>query len=297
MSIIKDYNFTKLNKISMIFSLMLIVISIGSIFLQKFNFGIDFTGGVIFDLNVTNDIFKKTIKDKISTNYENNIFQSYSNGIIIKIPKKDIENESKDIENITTIIKSISNDIIFNKIDFVGPQVGEMLIKSGIISLLLSFVAILLYIWFRFKLDFGISAIVGLLHNVVILFGFISILQINFDLTTIAAILTVVGYSVNDTVVLFDRIRENLKIYKNENIGKIVNTSINNNLKRTLYTSISTLLAISPLLFSTVSGLKNFSSIVSVGIIIGTYSSIFIASSMLIYNYKTNGVKKWKKLK
>lgn len=286
MSTTKNHNFIQLHKISMIFSLILIIISISSVFLKKFNFGIDFTGGVIFDLTVVDTVSENKIKDEIFTNYKHNIFQKYSNGIIIKIPKKDIQNESKDIENIRNIIKSVDSNIIFNKVDFVGPQVGEVLVKSGIISLLLSFIGILLYIWFRFELYFGISAIVGLFHNVVILFGFISILQINFDLTTIAAILTVVGYSVNDTVVLFDRIRENLKIYKNENIGKIVNTSINNNLKRTLYTSISTLLAISPLLFSSISGLKNFSSIVGIGIIIGTYSSIFIASSMLIYNYK-----------
>ena len=292
MSTTKDCDFIKLNRIALLFSLILIVISFCSIFLKKFNFGIDFTGGVIFDLSMTDFILENDVKNALSINYENNVIQKYTDGIIIKIPKKDIQNENKDIENITQIIKSINNEIIFNKIDFVGPQVGEMLIKNGIISLLLSFVGILLYIWSRFKLHFGTSAVVALLHNVILLFGFISISQLNFDLTTIAAILTVVGYSVNDTVVLFDRIRENLKTYKNENIGKIINISINNNLKRTLYTSISTLLAISPLLFSTVSGLKSFSVIVSIGIIIGTYSSIFIASSMLMYNYKLIGVKK-----
>ena len=205
MSTTKDYDFIKLNRIALLFSLILIVISFCSIFLKKFNFGIDFTGGVIFDLSMTDFILENDVKNALSINYENNVIQKYTDGIIIKIPKKDIQNESKDIENITQIIKSINNEIIFNKIDFVGPQVGEMLIKNGIISLLLSFVGILLYIWSRFKLHFGTSAVVALLHNVILLFGFISISQLNFDLTTIAAILTVVGYSVNDTVVLFDK--------------------------------------------------------------------------------------------
>lgn len=287
MTILKEYNFIKLTKVTWLFSLVLFIISITSISVNKFNFGIDFTGGVIFDINITDKSKQEQIKDKLSLIYKNNIFQTYNDGVIIKISQQDITSKSKDIENITQTIKLIDSEIVFNKVDFVGAQVGDILVKNGIKSLLLSFIGIMLYIWLRFKLHFGISAITALIHDILILFGFISICKIKFDLTTIAAILTVVGYSVNDTVVLFDRIRENLKIYKKEkDIKEIVNISINNNLKRTLYTSISTLFAIFPLVFSTVDSLKGFSAVVMFGIIIGTYSSIFIASLLLTYKYK-----------
>lgn len=286
-----NYDFIKFNKIALIFSFILFILSICSISIKKFNFGIDFTGGLIFDLNVKDSILENKIKNKLSFKYENNLFQSYSNGIIIKIPKKDIKNENKDIKNITDIIKSVNNEIVFNKVDFVGPQVGEVLIKNGITSLLLSLFGILFYIWLRFKLQFGVSAVIALIHDIIILSGFISLFSIDFDLTTIAAILTVIGYSINDTVVIFDRIRENLNVYKENDIKHIINISINNNLKRTLYTSISTLLAILPLIFSNVNSLKNFSMIIVFGVVIGTYSSIFIATSILIQKYKLIGVK------
>ena len=181
--------------------------------------------------------------------------------------------------------------MVSNRIDFVNPQASKVLIKSGIISLSLSLFGILLYILFRFKLNFAVSAITTLLHNIILVFGFISLFQMNFDLMTVAAILIVIGYSVNDTVIIFDKIRENLKIYDTKDIYHVVNTSINSSLKRILYTSISTVLAILPLIFSPVSGLKNFGILVVFGISIGTYSSIFIASSMLVlHNSKQNGV-------
>ena len=287
----KNYDFLKFGRMAIAISIALVILSIFSIAVKKFNFGLDFTGGVVFDLNITDKEIENRIKEKISVSYKNNLFQSYNDGVIIKISKKEIKDRSKDIENITNQIKSIDNNIIFNRVDFVGPQVGEILVRNGIISLILSLFGILLYIWFRFKLQFGIAAVIALLHDIIILFGFISLFQIDFDLTTIAAILTVIGYSINDTVVIFDRIRENIKNNPKVELGKIINLSINSNLKRTIYTSVSTLLAIAPLIFSTVTSLKNFSVIIFCGISVGTYSSIFISSSILVYKNKLIGVK------
>lgn len=284
----KEYNFLKKTKKAFTISIILIVISISAIFIKGFNFGIDFTGGVIFDINITDSNLLSKIKNDLSINYKDNLFQSYNDGVIVKISKKDINNKNSDIQRIIDIIKTTKSDVVFNKIDFVEPQVGSILIKNGIISMLIAFIGILFYIWIRFELSFGISAIIGLLHDIIILFGFISICNLDFDLTTIAAILTVIGYSINDTVVIFDRIRENLKIYKGKNINNIINISINTNLKRTLYTSVSTLLAILPLTFSSIVSLKVFGIVIVFGILIGTYSSIFIASPILVYKNRLN---------
>ena len=279
---IKEYNFVNGGKFSFILSFFLIIISIFSISIKKFNFGIDFTGGLVFDISNASN-FDSSI---IINNYKDTIIQNYDGGIILKISQKDIKDKDTDIENIKNIIKNSHKDVVINKVDFVGPQVGGTLVKNGINALLLSLVFILFYVWIRFRLDFGFGAIVSLIHDIIIILGFISLFNLNFDLTTIAAILTVIGYSINDTVVIFDRIRENLAIHKDKDIKSIINMSINKTLKRTMYTSLSTLLAILPLLFSSVDSLQVFSIIIFVGIIIGTYSSIFIASPILIYNKK-----------
>ena len=279
---IKEYNFVNGGKFSFILSFFLIIISIFSISIKKFNFGIDFTGGLVFDISNASN-FDSSI---IINNYKDTIIQNYDGGIILKISQKDIKDKDTDIENIKSIIKNSHKDVVINKVDFVGPQVGGTLVKNGINALLLSLVFILFYVWIRFRLDFGFGAILSLIHDIIIILGFISLFNLNFDLTTIAAILTVIGYSINDTVVIFDRIRENLAIHKDKDIKSIINMSINKTLKRTMYTSLSTLLAILPLLFSSVDSLRVFSIIIFVGIIIGTYSSIFIASPILIYNKK-----------
>ena len=279
---IKEYNFVNGGKFSFILSFFLIIISIFSISIKKFNFGIDFTGGLVFDISNASN-FDSSI---IINNYKDTIIQNYDGGIILKISQKDIKDKDTDIENIKNIIKNSHKDVVINKVDFVGPQVGGTLVKNGINALLLSLVFILFYVWIRFRLDFGFGAILSLIHDIIIILGFISLFNLNFDLTTIAAILTVIGYSINDTVVIFDRIRENLAIHKDKDIKSIINMSINKTLKRTMYTSLSTLLAILPLLFSSVDSLRVFSIIIFVGIIIGTYSSIFIASPILIYNKK-----------
>lgn len=279
---VKEFNFVKGAKLSFILSFFLIVISVFFISVKRFNFGIDFTGGLVFDIGNI-ESFNSVL---ITNNYEDAIVQKYDGGIILKISQKDIKDKDSDIENIKAIIKNSYQNVIINKVDFVGPQVGETLVKNGIMALLLSLICILFYVWIRFRLDFGLGAILSLIHDIILILGFISIFNLNFDLTTIAAILTVIGYSINDTVVIFDRIRENLVIHKTENIESIVNISINKTLKRTMYTSLSTLLAILSLLFSSVDSLRTFSIIIFVGIIIGTYSSIFIASPVLIYNNK-----------
>lgn len=281
-----SFDFVGKNKVTIGLSIVLVILSLASIFFKSFNFGLDFTGGMIVD--VTGNLKIEEIKIKLNeNNYRDIILQNYDKGLMIKISKKDILNRDKDIENIKNLILKIDKNSIFNRVDFIEPQVGGILVKNGIISLVISFVGILLYIWARFKIEYGVSAILTLLQNIIVLAGFISFFSLDFDLTTIAAILTILGYSVNDVVVIFDRIRENTQIYKDKKtFEEIVNLSINTNLTRTIYTSLSTLIAIVPLIFTTISSLKNFSIIIIFGILFGTYSSIFIASQLLLYKKK-----------
>lgn len=279
----KNYDFIKDSKLFFILSLFFIFISIFSIIFKSFNFGIDFTGGLVIDIKDNDNI--EIIEKNIVSSYKDTIVQNYDGGILLKISQHDIKDRELAIENIKNIIKSNNGEI--NKVDFVGPQVGEVLVKNGIYAFLLSLIGILLYVWIRFRLDFSFGAVLSLIHDIIIMLGFISILGLTFDLTTIAALLTVIGYSINDTVVIFDRIRENLKILKGENIKTIINVSINHTLKRTIYTSISTLLAVLPLVFTSIESLRNFGIIIFAGVVIGTYSSIFIASPIIVYKEKT----------
>jgi preprotein translocase subunit SecF len=175
-----------------------------------------------------------------------------------------------------------SDDVVFERIEFVGPQIGEEIIKGGVLSVLLAFVAILFYIAFRFKFIFGISILLSLVHDSIITFGFISLAGLEFNSTSIAAILTVIGYSVNDTVVIFDRIRENMHKHKRMALGELINISINETLSRTINTVLTTLLAISALIIFAGENLFSFSVTTFFGIVIGTYSSIFISAPILI---------------
>ena len=180
------------------------------------------------------------------------------------------------------------NNVQYNKIDFVGPQVGKELIIKGLIALILSFLAMLVYISIRFEWKFGMGAVIALIHDTVLTFGIYSVFQINFDLTAIAAILTVIGYSVNDKVVIYDRIREFLPKYKHDTLTTIINMSLTTTLRRTLLTSSTTLASLLILALMGGDTLKYFSLVVMYGIIIGTYSSIFISTPLLLYIHKNN---------
>lgn len=287
------YNFMKLHKLFFAISLCIIFISIISFFINKLNFGVDFTGGLLFDITVKdNTNIAKLRNDLLKNNFNDFNVQNYgADGFIIRLSEQEINKQAKEelsnsesIQLIKNLINSSFNEEVkYNKIDFVGPQVGKELIIKGLIALILSFVVMLSYIALRFKLEFGIGAIIALMHDAIITFGIYSIFKIDFDLTSVAAVLTVIGYSVNDKVVIYDRIREFLPKYKNESLTEIINRSLTTTLRRTLLTSSTTLISL--LILASMGGetLKNFSIIVFCGIIIGTYSSIFISTPILIY--------------
>lgn len=287
------YDFMKIHKIFFVISLCAIFISIGSFFINKLNFGVDFTGGLLFDVSVKdNSDIAKLRNDFLKHNFNDFNVQSYGDGgFIIRVSEQEVSKQaekelsnSESIQLVKNLINSSFNDEVkYNKIDFVGPQVGKELILKGLIALILSFAVMLTYIAIRFKLEFGIGAIIALAHDAILTFGIYSIFKMDFDLTAIAAVLTVIGYSVNDKVVIYDRIREFLPKYKNESLTEVINRSLTTTLRRTLLTSSTTLISLLILALIGGEALKNFSIIVFLGIIIGTYSSIFISTPILIY--------------
>jgi preprotein translocase subunit SecF len=288
------YNFMKWHKICFVTSVFVIFLSIVGFFINRLNFGIDFTGGLLFDINVEDNSDIAGLRSALlKNNFEDFIIQSYEkDGFIIRISVKDIAKSQKKEELSQTkaidIVKNITSDffdkkITYNKIDFVGPQVGKELILNGLFALLLSIIAIVIYIWVRFELSFGIGALITLFHDIIIVFGIYSIFKLDFDLTSVAAILTIIGYSVNDTVVIYDRIREYIQKYKKDSITSIIDRSLTATIRRTLLTSSTTLVSLLILGFIGGESIKNFSLVVFCGIVIGTYSSIFISAPLLVY--------------
>ena len=281
-------NFLFINyfKIFNIVSLILILISVGSIFYKGLNFGVDFKGGTLIEIRVDSsqitisDVRNSFIKMKLG-NVNVKKFGK-QNDYLIKfetIKNKD-ENFIEDIKN--KLSKNLGSNFSFRRVENVGPKVSDELLKSGLIAIVLSLSAMLIYIWIRFEWQFSLGAIAALIHDVIITTGFFSIFQFEVNLSIVAALLTIVGYSMNDTVVIFDRVRENLKKYASKTINEISNLSINETLSRTIITSVTTLLALLAIFFFGGKILNGFSFAMILGVIFGTYSSIFIANPILI---------------
>jgi len=281
-----DIQFINYFRIFIFISLILIIISIGSIFYKGLNFGIDFKGGTLIELRVENteigigDVRQSFIKMNLGDVNVKNFGEE--NDYLIKFEKTDKNNENF-IENIKIkLSKDIGNNFNFRRVENVGPKVSGELLRSGLIAIVLSLSAMLIYIWIRFEWQFSLGAIIALIHDVIITIGFFSILEFEINLSIVAALLTIVGYSMNDTVVIFDRVRENLKKYSSKTINEISNLSINETLSRTIITSLTTLLALLSIFFFGGKILQGFSFAMILGVIFGTYSSIFIANPILM---------------
>ena len=290
----KNFNFSSLFKKANLLSILLFTLSILCISFKGLNYGIDFKGGTLIELRVidnnitTSDIrssFKKLIIGDVSVKEFGK-----KNDYLIKIEQTN-EQDKNFIEKLKNNIgRNLSSEIVFRRVENVGPKVSSELLQSGLIAIFLSLAAMLFYIWVRFEWQFSIGSIIALFHDVVITMGIFSLLAFEINLSIIAAVLTIVGYSMNDTVVIYDRIRENLSKYSKLNINEISNLSINETLSRTLITSVTTLLALFSIFLLGGEILKGFSFAMIMGVIVGTYSSIFVASPILKYfkvDYKT----------
>ena len=276
-------HFKKFNLIS----ILLGIISLIFIIFKGLNYGIDFKGGTLIEIRLENkDIKISEIRDSLSNiNLGDISIKNFGKegDYILKIEKKLEKNEVLIKKLKSTLNQSLNEDINFRRVESVGPKVSAELLKSGIISIGLALLMMLIYIWFRFEWQFSLGSIVALFHDVLITLGIFSILSIEINLSIVAAVLTIVGYSMNDTVVIYDRIRENLSKYNNIGIDQISNMSINETLSRTLITSITTLLALFSIFLLGGEILKGFSFAMILGVLIGTYSSIFVASPILKY--------------
>ena len=279
-------NFMNKRKIAMIFSLILIAISIGSLVTKGLNLGIDFTGGYLIEAGYQNDVDLDKVRTALANaDFKDAQVQNFgsSKDIIVRIaPRTDI-NKATISDNVLSVLTSTSDQTVdMRRVEFVGPQVGDELRDDGGIALLVALGCILVYISLRFQMKSAIGAILALIHDVIITIGFFSLIQMEFDLSVLASILAVIGYSLNDTVVVLDRIRETFRSVRKTSAEDILNMSINQTFSRTIVTSLTTLLVLLALFFFGGEIIHGFAMALIVGVIIGTYSSIYIASSTLM---------------
>ena len=279
-----DIKFMSLKKIPVLLSSILLVISLFSIIFKGFNFGIDFSSGYIVQLKFNQQVSVLDIQNKFSQNNIDDVsVQLYgsSKDILLKL-KDDKLFQQKNINNYLNEIFS-DNSFTISKLEYVGSQVGSELREKGEWAMLIALFSILIYVAMRFELIYGLGAITALIHDVIITLGIFSFFDLTFDLSVLAAILAVIGYSLNDSIVVFDRIRENNIVLRKLSIVDVLDKSINQTLSRTLVTSLTTLLVIFSLLLFGGDAVRNFSIAMFIGIVVGTYSSIFVASASLSY--------------
>jgi len=281
-----EINFNKYFKVFNIFSISLILISIILLLFKGLNYGVDFKGGTLIELRATDQqitIFQLR-KSFLNMNLGDVNVKEFgkNNDFLIKFEKKKSNNKNLISEIKENLNKSIGPGYNFRRVENVGPKVSAELLKSGVIAICLSLVAMLIYIWIRFEWQFSLGAILALFHDVILTLGIFSLFSFEINLSIVAAVLTIVGYSMNDTVVIFDRVRENLKKFSDIKIFDLTNKSINETLSRTIITSVTTLLALVSIYIFGGHILKGFSLAMILGVIFGTYSSIYIANPVLI---------------
>ena len=279
-------NFMNKRKLAMVFSFLLLIISIGSLTTKGLNLGIDFTGGYLIEAGYQDDVNLDQVRAALAdADFSDAQVQNFgsSKDIIVRIAPRENINKATIGDNILSVLKTTSEqEVSMRRLEFVGPQIGDELRDDGGIALLVALGGILIYISLRFQLKSAVGAILALVHDVVITIGIFSLLEMEFDLSVLASILAVIGYSLNDTVVVLDRIRETFRNVRKMTSEDILNISINQTLSRTLVTSLTTLLVLFALFFFGGEIIHGFAFALIIGVIIGTYSSIYIASSTLM---------------
>ena len=281
----KTIYFNKFYKSFNILSGILIIASLVFLVFKGLNFGVDFKGGTLIELRTDKSSANITkIRDSFNQmNLGDVSVKNFGNetDFVVKFEKQN-SNDPKFIEEIKTKLSNSIGTVDFRRVENVGPKVSAELLRSGVIAIALSLAAMLLYIWIRFEWQFSLGAILALFHDVIITLGVFSIFSLEINLSIVAAVLTIVGYSMNDTVVIFDRVRENLRKYADVKIFELTNISINETLSRTIITSVTTLLALLSIFIFGGEILKGFSLAMILGVIFGTYSSIYIANPVLV---------------
>jgi preprotein translocase subunit SecF len=287
-----NINFMSKRMLAAVFSIILVIGSVASLVSNGLNFGIDFTGGTMIELGYQQEADLNQIRDTLAKGgHGDATVQNFGSvhDVLIRLPVTASKNMAELSNEVVGLLQAESDTKIdVRRVEFVGPQVGEELTEQGGLAMLYALIGILIYVSLRFEYRFAIGSVVALIHDVIITLGFFSVLQIEFDLTVLAAILAIIGYSLNDTIVVFDRIRETFLRLRKGSSEEIVNTALNDTLSRTLMTSVTTLLVVLALFIFGGEVIHAFSIALLLGIIIGTYSSIYIASNTIL----TMGVSK-----
>ncbi|MCC5862595.1 MAG: protein translocase subunit SecF [Gammaproteobacteria bacterium] len=278
-----DINFLGPRKVFFALSAILIVASFASVLTRGLNFGIDFTGGVLLEVGYPRPAELENIRGLLQeSGYEGALVQNFGTAtdVLVRLPPQAEGMDGSAIrDTVLALLRQQEPAVDLRRVEFVGPQVGEELTEQGALAMLFALLMILAYVSFRFQWKFSLGAVAALAHDVMITIGIFSLLQIPFDLAVLAAILAVIGYSLNDTIVIFDRIRENFLRLRRESSERVMNVSINQTLARTIVTGLTTLLVLFALLFVGGDALYGFSLALIIGVVVGTYSSIYIASA------------------
>ena len=280
-----DIGFMSRRKLFFVFSALLLAASVALTLTKGLNFGIDFKGGILIEVRTEGPANIADMRGKLSTLGLGDIsLQEFGEptDVLIRIQRQP-GGDAAQQEAVNAVKGALEENVQYSRTEFVGPQVSAELLEDGIMAVSLAMLAILVYIWFRFEWQFGVGAVMALVHDVTTTIGIFALLGFEFNLSTVAAVLTIAGYSINDTVVVYDRVRENLRKYKTMPLAELLNLSINNTLSRTLITSLTTLLALAALFFLGGEVIRDFSFAMIWGVVIGTYSSICIAVPLLLY--------------
>ena len=287
-------DFLKQRVIAYVISLLITIISITCIFTKGLNFGIDFTGGVIIEMSNPHKTSTDFIRNFLNTiGYHKAVIQCDNKGnVIIRLQPKNENAYAAEIEDFKKKMSTIFIDTEFRKIDYVGPKIGNKLISKSILAVLVALIAMMIYVTIRFNWISGVGVIIALMHDIIATIGFYIFSEFEFDLTSIAVILTIIGYSVNDSVVIYDRIRENLRKHPKKNLSALINLSINETLTRTTMTAATTLIVCLSLFIFGGPALKGFGAALFFGIAFGTYSSIYISAPLLTSFHQYIEIKK-----
>ena len=280
-----DWNFIGRKKIFFIFSVLLVAFSVGLFMTRSLNYGIDFRGGIMIEIRTPSPGDISLMRSDLSSLGLGDVsIQEFGEvtDFLIRIQKQEGGERAQQLA-VEKVKATLPSNIEYRRTEFVGPQVSKELFRDGVLAVLFAIFGILAYIWFRFEWQFGLGAIIALTHDVITTIGIFSLTGIEFNLSTVAAILTIAGYSINDTVVVYDRVRENLRKYKTMPLWELLNNSINETLSRTVMTSVTTLLALGSLYVLGGEVIRGFSFGMIWGVLIGTYSSICLAVPLLLY--------------
>ncbi len=278
-------DFMSKSKLALILSAIVLLISIASLATRGLNLGIDFTGGTLVEVGYTESADLPQVRSALEgAGFEGATVQHFgtSQDVLIRLSPRQSEGKADISSEVLSALESGGQDVEMRRIEFVGPQVGDELTEDGGLAMLAALFGILIYVYFRFEIRFSLGAVIALVHDVVITLGIFSIFQFDFDLSVLAAILAVIGYSLNDTIVVYDRIRENFRKVRKGTAVEVINRSITQTLARTLVTSLTTLLVLTALFSFGGEIIHGFSQALIIGVLVGTYSSIYVASSSIL---------------